>query len=163
MEKEIKNKSEGGRKSRWQILFVDDRGKIITIKWFKPFSLTILSALLVSIISCIVLFFLFQSTQKKNQGLLNEIDKCRTRIESIRIEKDILMARLVIAESKINNLEKEKNKEEELKKTKPPVNQTMKNKAKIDKKEKNQYQTDNYRCNKYLSRYFHNKIICNKA
>jgi len=137
MEKEIKNKSKTGEKSLWQVLFVNDRGKMVTIKWFKPISLTVLSALLVSIVSCIVLFFLFQSTQKKSQGLLNEIDKYRTRIESIRIEKDILMARLVIAESKINNLEKEKNKEEELKKTKPPVNQTMINKAKTDKKRKN--------------------------
>ncbi len=142
MEKEIKNKSVVGKKSQWQILFVDDRGKMITIKWFKPLSAAVLSALLISVILCIVLIFLFQSTRKNSQGLLGEIDKYRNRIESIRTEKDILMTKLVIAESKINDVieeervKKENKKEEELQKTILPLNQTKKNKAKAEQKEK---------------------------
>lgn len=133
LENQVKDKNKEERKSRWQILFVDDHGKMVTIKWFKPLSVAVLSALLLSVILCITFFILFQSTKNNNQSYTSTIEKYKNQIEDIQTEKDILMAKLVIAESKLNSM----GKEEASQKVTPPPTKKVKNKPKPPQKKKN--------------------------
>lgn len=102
MEEKVNDRFKEERKSRWQILFVDDHGNMITLKWFKPMSIAVLCALIFSVASCITFAVLFHSTQKDNRDYTSKIDAYKQQINSIQTEKDILMAKLVIAESKLN-------------------------------------------------------------
>ena len=102
MEEKVKDRFKEERKSRWQILFVDDHGNMITIKWFKPVFIALLCALVFSVALCITFAVLFHSTQTDNRDYASRIDAYKQQVNSIRTEKDILMAKLVIAVSKLN-------------------------------------------------------------
>ena len=75
---------------------------MITIKWFKPLSVAVLSALFLSIVLCVTLTVLIQSTKHDNRNCTSEIETYKKQIDAIQTEKDILMAKLVIAESKLS-------------------------------------------------------------
>lgn len=126
MNKDITLQNADKKKRRWQILFVDDHGRMMTIKWFKTLSAVVLTALLASILCGIVFLTLLQSTRQDNQKLLEKIDAYKRDIESIRTEKDVLMAKLVIAESKINDVTKENEHNDEAPPTDPAVHPSQK-------------------------------------
>jgi hypothetical protein len=132
LENQAKDNTKEERKSRWQILFVDDHGKMITIKWFKPISVVVLSTLLLSIVLCIMFIVLFQSLKNDNRNITGEIEAYKNQIEAIQTEKDILMAKLVIAESKLNDM----GKKEASQKKALPEPKKVKNKARVSQKKK---------------------------
>jgi len=92
----------------WQLLFVDGRGKIVSHVWFKSTAIIILSALLLSIFCSIIFCFYFIKYRNENTGLKEEIEASESRMKALQNERDILLARLVLAESKIKAVSEQK-------------------------------------------------------
>ncbi len=86
---------------RWQLLFVDDRGKIVSHAWFKSTAIIILSVLLLSIACSITLWFFFIKNRNEMIVLKEGLETSESRMKALQNERDILLARLVLAESKI--------------------------------------------------------------
>ena len=91
-----------GTGRRWTLLFIGDHGNVIALKRFK--AIVIAAALLFFSVICAgaILFFVNHDTVAKNKELQRFLEKSKTQIEALRHEKEVLMARLVIAESKAN-------------------------------------------------------------
>ena len=85
---------------RWTLLFIGDHGKTITLKRFK--SIVLLSGLvLVASIAITIglLYFSFNVHQKKGR-LEVELQDLKDQVKALRYEKDVLMTKLVLAESR---------------------------------------------------------------
>ncbi|MBC8199250.1 MAG: hypothetical protein ISS67_02780 [Desulfobacterales bacterium] len=87
----------------WSILFLGDHGQIISIKRPKKLVITLAVVLVVAIVSFSWLLIVFKSTREDNKNLSSALDISRQKVMSLRDEKDLLMVRLVVAESKIKN------------------------------------------------------------
>ena len=87
---------------QWTILLVDDHGKLISFSRFKEAVIISASMLFVAIIAAVILFFLYKNTQNDNNKLQDILTTSQKKTGSLRNENDILMARLVISESKVN-------------------------------------------------------------
>ncbi|MBU4344564.1 MAG: hypothetical protein L6247_06410 [Desulfobacteraceae bacterium] len=91
------------RDSSWSILFLGDRGHIISIKRPKMVVITLAIILVIAIVFFSWLLIIFRSTIEDNKNLSNALDISRQEVMSLRDEKDLLMVRLVVAEAKIKN------------------------------------------------------------
>lgn len=87
----------------WSILFLGDHGQIISIKKPKKLAITLAVILVVAVVSFSWLLIVFKSTREDNKNLSSALDISRQKVMSLRDEKDLLMVRLVVAESKIKN------------------------------------------------------------
>ncbi len=96
--KEVQTRNKPNR--GWQLLFVDDRGKIVSHGWFKSTAIMILGALLLSIAFSITLCVFFIKHRNENIGLKEEHKASESRLKALQHERDILLARLVLMESK---------------------------------------------------------------
>ena len=94
-----KSKRPGGDR-RWTLLFIGDHGNVVTLKRFKAIVLASGFLFLAAIGAAAVLFYMNKGVVKENQGYRNRIENFQKKIETLRHEKEILMARLVLAESK---------------------------------------------------------------
>jgi hypothetical protein len=96
------NKSKRpGRDRRWTLLFIGDHGNVITLKWFKSIILATGILFFVAIGAVVVLFFMNKEMLAEKQGFRKRIENFQNKIQTLRHEKEILMARLVLAESKV--------------------------------------------------------------
>ncbi|CAB1061588.1 hypothetical protein D1BOALGB6SA_6363 [Olavius sp. associated proteobacterium Delta 1] len=85
---------------RWTILFIGNHGKTITLKRFKGMVLLTCLVLCISIaITAGLLFFSLNIRQEKKQ-LESDLLDLKAQIKAIRYEKDVLMTKLVVAESR---------------------------------------------------------------
>ena len=111
------------RKSHWTLLFVGDHGKVISLGKFKR--VVIVSTVVVAVVVAITgwLYFLYRSNAQEKKRLQNVLEASRQKVTALRDEKDQLMVRLVLAESKINAGQVE-SKEEKIK-AKPAVSQDL--------------------------------------
>ena len=91
------------RADSWSILFLGEHGHIISIRIPKKLVITLAIVLVVAIVSFSWLLIIFRSTIKDNKNLSNALDISRQKVMSLRDEKDLLMVRLVVAESKVKN------------------------------------------------------------
>ncbi|MEJ2165681.1 MAG: hypothetical protein P8X90_09140 [Desulfobacterales bacterium] len=85
---------------RWTLLFIGNRGRTITLKRFKGMVVSALFVLCISIAAAVGLLFLnLHSRQEKAQleAMLNDL---KAQIKNMRYEKDLLMTRLVLAETR---------------------------------------------------------------
>lgn len=89
-----------GADRRWTLLFIGDHGKVITLKRFKAIVIAAALIFFSAICAAAILFFVNIDTFVENKGLQSDLDKSEAQIETLRHEKEILLARLVIAESK---------------------------------------------------------------
>ncbi len=96
-----KKTKRSGTDRRWTLLFIGDHGNVITLKRFKAIVLATASVFLIAISALAILIFLNTGTHKENQEFKNRIEDSQKQIETLRHEKEILMARLVLSESKI--------------------------------------------------------------
>lgn len=87
----------------WSVLFLGDHGQIISIRMPKRLVITLMIALVIAIVSFSWLLIIFKSTGEDNKNLSTALDISHQKIMSLRDEKDLLMVRLVVAESKIKN------------------------------------------------------------
>ena len=90
-----------GTDRRWTLLFIGDHGNVITLKRFKAIVVAIASIFLLTIGVMAVLIFLNAGFHNENQEFKKRLEDSHKRIETLRHEKEILMARLVLSESKI--------------------------------------------------------------
>ena len=89
---------------RWTLLFIGNHGKTITLKQFK--SIVLLSGLvLVASIAITIglLYFSFNVHQKKGR-LEVELQDLKDQVKALRYEKDVLMTKLVLAESRTKQM-----------------------------------------------------------
>ena len=86
---------------RWTLLFIGNRGKTITFNNFKGAVFTTIGVLLVSAVVAGGFYYLYRMEIQKNASLQNDMDNLRQVVASLKNEKDILMARLVVAESRV--------------------------------------------------------------
>ena len=87
---------------QWSILLVNDHGKVISFSRFKETVIISVSMLFVAIIAAVILFSLYKNTLNNNTKLKDILSASQKKVSALRNEKDILMARLVISESKVN-------------------------------------------------------------
>lgn len=97
-----KKSKRPGTDRRWTLLFIGDQGNVITLKRFKAIILTTGFLFLVAVGAVAVLIFMNKRVLDENEGFRNRIENFQKKIETLRHEKEILMARLVLAESKAN-------------------------------------------------------------
>ena len=86
---------------RWTLLFLGSRGKTVTFHHFKAVVYTAILILLAS--TAVTAWFWHQnrSVRSDNRALREEIENMKQAVASVRDEKDILTARLVVAESRV--------------------------------------------------------------
>ena len=92
-----------GTDRRWTLLFIGDHGDVVTLKRFKAIVFGAGSLFLLAILSVIVLLFINKGTLTQNKDLQKRFKDSEKQIEKLRHEKEILMARLVLAESKVKD------------------------------------------------------------
>ncbi len=90
----------GGADRRWTLLFIGDHGNVITIKRFKAIIIAVGCLFLLVIAFMAYLFFSNQKVLYHNKDLQKRYQHAQQQIETLRHENEILMARLVVAESK---------------------------------------------------------------
>ena len=96
-------KSRSVKKTRqWTILLVNDYGKVIFFSRFKEAVLISASIFFVAVISAVILFFLYNNSQNDNKKLQTILSGSQEKVSSLKNKNDILMADLVISESKVN-------------------------------------------------------------
>lgn len=89
------------RVRQWTLLLISNRGKSITIKWFKTLAITTASVLLLSLSASAWFGLLFKNSIESNKNLLDDLKNLQHKIVSLEHEKDILMARLIVTESRV--------------------------------------------------------------
>jgi len=89
------------KQRRWELLAVGDHGEILSVRWFKTVMILIITALVVAITVSVYLSFIYRSILAENKILKTEAESSRQQLKSFKGEMDILMARLVLTESKL--------------------------------------------------------------
>ncbi len=115
------------RVRQWTLLIISNRGKSITIKWFKTLAFTTVSVLVLAIAASAWLSFLYKNSIESNKNMLFDLKNLQHKIISLEHEKDILMTRLILTESRV---------EESMAKTDDtiPFDKTAAKNSNIDKK-----------------------------
>ena len=108
---------------RWTILFIGDHGKVVTLKRFKSFVFFAGSIFILSLATIVLLFWYSQNLNRKNDKLESSLGVLQKRLKALRHEKDILMARQVLAESRVKENLGETNETQE-QKAPPPHKQS---------------------------------------
>ena len=89
------------RKRRWTLLLVGNDGKTIAVRMFKTVVVFFLIVMFSAIATALSFHYLYKSTKEKNRWLESKIEANQRQIRFLRHGKDILMARLLINESKL--------------------------------------------------------------
>ena len=86
---------------RWTLLFIGNHGRTITLKRFKGIVILSMLALVIAIAISASLFIWNQKIIMDNRGLKDELKSLNERIDALRHDKDILLTKLVVAESRV--------------------------------------------------------------
>jgi hypothetical protein len=86
---------------KWTVLFIGAKGKVIPIKGFKAIVIVSALMLFVSLSAAVCSYFFYQREKGKNENLQSELSDKQRQVTSLRDKKDMIMARLVAAESKV--------------------------------------------------------------
>jgi len=85
---------------RWTILFIGNHGKTITLKRFKGMVILTCLVLCISIAIAVGLLYLSLNIRQEKNQLESDLQDLKAQIKAIRYEKDVLMTKLVLAESR---------------------------------------------------------------
>ena len=96
-----------GTDRRWTLLFIGDHGNVIDLKRFKAIVMAAACIFFIAICAVCILLFINHYTGAKNKELQIFLEKSKNQIENLRHEKEVLMARLVIAESEAKKTNEE--------------------------------------------------------
>jgi hypothetical protein len=96
-----KKSNQTDQHRRWTILFIGNHGRTITLKRFKGMVLLAFLVLVVSIGISAGLFIWNQKIIMEKHDLQVDLKKLNNQIDTLRHDKDILMTRLVLAESRV--------------------------------------------------------------
>ena len=89
--------------NRWTVFFIGDHGKVHSIKRFKGLTISAALVILLAITAAIAFFVLYQNTLVENRNLKNKLKVSKQQFLTLRDEKDLLMSRLVVSESKLKS------------------------------------------------------------
>jgi len=85
---------------RWTLLFIGNHGRTITLKRFKGMVLLTCLVLCISIAITVGLLYLSLNIRHEKKQLESDLLEMKAQIKAIRYEKDVLMTKLVLAESR---------------------------------------------------------------
>ncbi|MBW1697229.1 MAG: hypothetical protein JRH18_02910 [Deltaproteobacteria bacterium] len=94
------------RKEHWTLLFVGDHGKVIRFRGPKALLITWVFSFVFFAAASITLFFLYQNLIEKNLEIKDALITAQKKAKSLRNEKEILLARAVVAESQLEKIKK---------------------------------------------------------
>lgn len=120
------------RIKRWDMLFVDDHGKVISFHHIKVIVISFLILLLILLSGSISLYFLNKDTKKKIIELQSALELSRQDHKAVQQEMHALMVRLAEAQSNVPNSHTKKREKTVKKapsrtqKTSPPTKQLAK-------------------------------------
>jgi len=97
----LPKRSKRTRAGSWILLAIEERGKIISIGRLKGLIIALVLTLVIVVVSVSSLLIIAKSASKENEGLRNALDASKKQIAALRDEKDLLMVRLVLAESRV--------------------------------------------------------------
>jgi hypothetical protein len=100
MDKPKKPKRPGSDR-RWTLLLIGDHGNVISLKHFKAIVIGMGFLFLFAVVFATVIFFQNKGTLEQNRDLKKWFAESEKQIEQLRHEKEILMARLVRAETRV--------------------------------------------------------------
>jgi hypothetical protein len=86
---------------RWTLLFIGDHGRVVTLKRFKAYVILAASVFLMAAAAIVLLYRQNQNINLDKDKLHSSMEILQKRIKTLRHEKEILMARLVLAESRV--------------------------------------------------------------
>jgi hypothetical protein len=86
---------------RWTLLFIGNHGRTITLKRFKEIVIISMIVLALSIAASAGLFVWNQKIIMDNHDLKDDLKNLNERLDALRHDNDILMTRLVLAESRV--------------------------------------------------------------
>ena len=86
---------------RWTLLFIGNHGRTVTLKRFKGIVMLSVLVLTLAIAVSAGLFVWNQKIILDNRGLEEELKILNERLNALRHDKDILLTRLVVAESRV--------------------------------------------------------------
>jgi hypothetical protein len=87
----------------WTLLFIGDHGRVITLKRFKGLMLLGVLALSISIALALGFYFFSHDIIAEKKQLETELKNIEKQLKVLRHEKDVLMTRLVLAESRVQD------------------------------------------------------------
>ena len=96
------------RFSGWTLLFVGENGKVVRFPYFKGLIFTWVISFFIFLVAAIFLSILYQEKTKENRALEDALQASRQRVKSLRHEKDILMAHVVVSETKSKRVPQKK-------------------------------------------------------
>jgi len=103
--------SETGNKTynrkKWSILFIGEDGKVVTIKHFKGIVIGLAMLLSILILVLIILYYQYQNRTEWAETLRKDMTGVVAENRSLKDEKDQMLARLVILESKLKAREQQ--------------------------------------------------------
>jgi hypothetical protein len=79
------------RKRHWNILFVDDRGKIVSFKRIRHMAIACGLALVIAVVVTCCLFFIGRSSRTENRELKESLALLRKEVKELRHERDLRM------------------------------------------------------------------------
>ncbi len=106
LEKVVKSLSlpkQSKRSDSWILLAIADHGKIISIGRLKGLVVALVLTVVIVAVSVSYLLITAKSASEENEGLQSALDASKKQVTALRDEKDILMVRLVLAESGIED------------------------------------------------------------
>ncbi|MDF1591404.1 MAG: hypothetical protein P1P89_07825 [Desulfobacterales bacterium] len=92
------------KNKRWTLLFVGDHGEVVTIRWFRWIVMVWVFFLVLAAIISGILYYLYRQTRNENVNLERSLDTIQQQIVGLRSDKEVLMARLVVAETDMERL-----------------------------------------------------------
>ncbi len=106
LEKVVKSQSlpkESKRSDSWILLAIGDHGKTISIGRLKGLVVALVLAVVIVAVSVSYLLIIAKSASEENDGLRSALDASKKQVAALRDEKDVLMVRLVLAESGVKD------------------------------------------------------------
>jgi len=89
------------RKRRWTLLLVGNDGKTIAVRMFKTLVVFFLIVMFSAIAAALSFHYLYKNTKEENRWLESKIKANQRHMRFLSHGKDVLMARLMVTESKL--------------------------------------------------------------
>ncbi len=96
-------KSRMKKDNRWTLFFIGDHGKVHSVKRFKGLTISAALVMLLAITAAIAFYVMYKNTLVENKNLKNKLEASKQQFLTLRDEKDLLMSRLVVSESKLKS------------------------------------------------------------
>ena len=124
------------RQSRhWSLLLINGHGETITIGHIKGLIITLVAAAFLMLVVASVLFYSNRRFVIENDGLQNSLTEMKSRLISLRNDRDLCMARLVAAEPGIERLSKDKREKLEIISDKKEIDEIVTQLKNLDDKD----------------------------